>query len=251
MTVKQPAIVTGGARGIGAAIVRRLALEGHPVAIFDLDIDAASELAGELTNAGSNVVALKVDITNEAEVSRAIAQVAGEIGPPLILINNAGITRDNLLFRMSDDDWDLIMNVHLRGAFIMTRAAQKYMVDAGWGRILTMSSTSSLGSRGQLNYATAKAGIQGFTKTLAIELGPFGITANSIAPGFIETEMTARTAERLGVPFDEYKTASAANIPVRRVGTVDDVSGLARYIVSDEAGFLSGQIIYLAGGPKT
>lgn len=244
------AIVTGGARGIGAAIARRLASDGLAVAIVDLDLEGGERLAAELREGGADALAIAADITEPDAVKDAVERVARELAPPLITVNNAGLTRDNLLFKMSDDDWDLVMRVHLRGAFLVTRETQKYMVDARWGRIVSLSSTSSLGSRGQLNYATAKAGIQGFTKTLAVELGQFGVTANAIAPGFIETEMTAKTAERLGIGFEQFKAQSAAAIPVRRVGTVDDVASLTSYLVSQESGFLSGQVIYLAGGPK-
>jgi 3-oxoacyl-[acyl-carrier protein] reductase len=180
----------------------------------------------------------------------AVERVAAELGPPTVLVNNAGVTRDNLLFRMTEDDWDTVVSVHLRGAFLMTRAVQKHMVDAGFGRIVSLSSTSALGNRGQANYAAAKAGIQGLTKTLAIELGKFGITANAIAPGFIETEMTRATAERLGVSFEEYKNKRAAEIPVGRVGQPADIAHLASYLVSEGAGFVSGQVIYAAGGPR-
>jgi len=166
-----------------------------------------------------------------------------------VLINNAGVIRDNLLFRMSDGDWDTVMGVHLRGAFLMTRAVQIHMVDQRWGRIVNLSSSSALGNRGQVNYSAAKAGLQGFTKTLAIELGPYGITANAVAPGFIATDMTAATAERVGVAFDVFQKGAAERIPVRRVGQPDDVAHTISFLVSDGAGFVSGQVIYVAGGP--
>jgi len=243
-------IVTGGARGIGAAISRRFVAEGRPVAILDLDEESGSALSAELNAAGGTTIFVKADITDEEAANAAVERVAAELGAPLVLVNNAGFTRDNLIFKMSVADWDLTMAVHLKGAFLMTRAAQSYMVKAKWGRIVGLSSTSSLGSRGQVNYSTAKAGVTGFTKTLAIELGQFGVTANAIAPGFIQTDMTAKTAERLGISFEQYIEQSAAKIPVRRVGQVEDVASLANYLVSDEAGFVSGQVIYLAGGPK-
>ena len=167
-----------------------------------------------------------------------------------MLINNAGITRDNMLFKMTEDDWDSVMNVHLRGSFLMSRATQKYMTEQKWGRIVNLSSTSALGNRGQANYSAAKAGLQGFTKTLAFELGKFGVTANAIAPGFIATEMTAATAERLGVSFEDMKKGAAQEIPVRRVGKPEDIANVASFLVSDEASFVSGQVIYVAGGPK-
>jgi len=166
-----------------------------------------------------------------------------------VLVNNAGVIRDNLLFKMSDDDWDTVMGVHLRGAFLMSRAAQQHMVAQGFGRIISLSSSSALGNRGQANYSTAKAGLQGFTKTLAIELGQFGITVNAIAPGFIVTDMTAATAARVGMDFGEFQTAAAARIPVRRVGQPEDVANVASFLASDGAGFVSGQVIYVAGGP--
>jgi 3-oxoacyl-[acyl-carrier protein] reductase len=243
-------IITGGARGIGAAIARRFVAEGRPVAILDLDEEAGNALSAELNAGGGKTIFIKVDITDEDAANAAVEKVATDLGAPLVLVNNAGFTRDNLIFKMSVSDWDSIMNVHLKGAFLMTKATQTHMVKAKWGRIVGLSSTSSLGNRGQTNYSTAKAGVTGFTKALAHELGQFGVTANAIAPGFIQTDMTAKTAERMGVPFDEYIAQSAAKIPVRRVGQVEDVASLANYLVSDEAGFVSGQVIYLAGGPK-
>jgi 3-oxoacyl-[acyl-carrier protein] reductase len=183
-------------------------------------------------------------------VQAAVDGVAAELGPPVVLVNNAGVTRDNLLFKMTDADWDTVMNVHLRGAFLMSRATQKYMTEATWGRIVNLSSTSALGNRGQANYSAAKAGLQGFTKTLAIELGRFGVTANAIAPGFIETEMTRATAERVGVPFDEFMAAAAAEIPVRRVGQPEDIASVVSFLTGEGAGFVSGQVLYVAGGPR-
>jgi 3-oxoacyl-[acyl-carrier protein] reductase len=175
--------------------------------------------------------------------------VAARLGPPVVLVNNAGVLRDNMLYKMTDDDWDTVMGVHLKGAFLMSRACQKHMVDARFGRIISLSSSSALGNRGQANYSTAKAGLQGFTKTLAIELGQFGITANAIAPGFIVTDMTAATAARVGVEFADFQQAAAARIPVRRVGRPEDVAHVASFLASEGAGFVSGQVIYVAGGP--
>ncbi len=167
----------------------------------------------------------------------------------MVLVNNAGVLRDNLLFKMSEDDWDTVMNVHLRGAFLMSRACQKHMVDAGFGRIVNLSSSSALGNRGQSNYSAAKAGLQGFTKTLAHELGKFGVTANAVAPGFIATDMTAQTAARVGMDFADFQAAAASQIPVRRVGRPDDVAGAIAFFTGEDAGFVSGQVLYVAGGP--
>jgi 3-oxoacyl-[acyl-carrier protein] reductase len=178
-----------------------------------------------------------------------VGKVAAELGPPVVLINNAGIIRDNLLFKMSEDDWDTVLGVHLRGAFLMSRAAQKFMVDQRFGRIVNLSSSSALGNRGQVNYSAAKAGMQGLTKTLAIELGQFGVTANAVAPGFIATDMTAATAARVGMSFEDFQAAAASRIPVRRVGQPEDVANVISFLASDGAGFVSGQVIYVAGGP--
>ena len=244
------AIVTGGARGIGAAIARRLSDDGLVVAVLDLDEAACTTVVGEITASGGQALAIGADVSDEQAVAAAVARVAKELGPPTVLVNNAGITRDNLLFKMSGADWDAVMNVHLRGAFLMSKAAQKHMVDANWGRIVNLSSVSALGHRGQANYSAAKAGVQGLTKTLAIELGKFGVTANAIAPGFIETEMTVSTARRLGIPFEDFKAAAAKAIPVDRVGQPEDIAAMVSFFAREDASFVSGQVIYVAGGPR-
>jgi len=243
------AIVTGGARGIGAAIARRLAADGLAVAVLDLKEADADGTVEAITSAGGHAIAVGADVSQPDQVAAGVEKVAAELGPPAVLVNNAGVIRDNMLFKMTDNDWDTVMGVHLRGAFLMSRATQKYMVDQRFGRIISLSSSSALGNRGQANYSTAKAGLQGFTKTLAIELGPFGITANAIAPGFIVTDMTAATAARVGVEFGEFQKAAASQIPVRRVGQPDDVAHVASFLASEGAGFVSGQVIYVAGGP--
>jgi 3-oxoacyl-[acyl-carrier protein] reductase len=243
------AVVTGGARGIGAGTARRLAADGLAVAVLDLKEGDCGTTVDAITSAGGRALAVGADVSDADQVQAAVDKVAAELGPPAVLINNAGVIRDNMLFKMTVDDWDTVLNVHLRGSFLMSKACQKYMVDQRFGRIVNLSSSSALGNRGQVNYSAAKAGLQGFTKTLAIELGQFGITANAVAPGFIATDMTAATAARIGIGFEDFQKAAATSIPVRRVGTPDDVAHVISFLVSDGAGFVSGQVIYVAGGP--
>lgn len=249
MSTTKTAIVTGGARGIGRAIAERFIQDGYQVAIMDLDEAAAKVAANEVTGSTGRAIGIGGDVSDEAQVEGAVHRIVDELGEPTILVNNAGITRDDLLFKMTATNWDLVMNVHLRGAFLMSRATQKYMTQEKFGRIINLSSTSALGNRGQANYAAAKAGLQGFTKTLALELGKFGVTCNAVAPGFIQTDMTAATAQRLGVPFEDFIAAAAKEIAVRRVGQPDDIAGAVSFLASDKAGFVSGQVLYVAGGP--
>ena len=243
------AIVTGAARGIGAATAQRLATDGMAVAVLDLDAAACAGTVDAITEAGGRALAVGADVSQADQVEAAVGKIAADLGPPVVLINNAGVIRDNLLFKMTDDDWDTVLGVHLRGAFLMSRASQKFMVDQRFGRIVNLSSSSALGNRGQVNYSAAKAGMQGFTKTLAIELGQFGVTANAVAPGFIATDMTAATAARVGMKFEDFQAAAATQIPVRRVGQPADVAHVISFLVSEGAGFVSGQVIYVAGGP--
>jgi 3-oxoacyl-[acyl-carrier protein] reductase len=243
------AIVTGSARGIGAAIAKRLSRDGFAVAILDLNESACKIVSDEINASGGSALPVAVDVSDEESVAQGVAHVAESLGGPTVLVNNAGIIRDNFLFKMTVDDWDSVMNVHLRGAFLMSRAVQKFMTEAKWGRIVNLSSTSALGNRGQTNYSSAKAGLQGFTKTLALELGKFGVTANAIAPGFIETEMTAATATRMGISFEDFKAGAAKQIPVARVGQPEDIAAMVSFFAREESSFVSGQVIYVAGGP--
>ena len=247
--VQRIAIVTGAARGIGAGTAIRLASDGLAVAVLDLNEADCQATVKEIENAGGRALAVGADVSKTDQVRAAVDRVATELGEPTVLVNNAGIIRDNLLFKMTDEDWDAVFNVHLRGAFLMTRAAQTYMTEHKWGRIVNLSSSSALGNRGQVNYSAAKAGLQGFTKTLAKELGKFGVTANSVAPGFIVTDMTAATAARIGMSFEDFQKAAATQIPVARVGRPADVANVISFLVSEGAGFVSGQVIYVAGGP--
>ncbi|WP_424568859.1 3-oxoacyl-ACP reductase FabG [Streptomyces sp. CH-036] len=248
-TEQRVAIVTGAARGIGAATAVRLAAEGRAVAVLDLDEAACKDTVEKITAAGGTALAVGCDVSDAGQVEAAVARVATELGAPTILVNNAGVLRDNLLFKMSESDWDIVMNVHLKGAFLMAKAVQAHMVEAKFGRIVSLSSSSALGNRGQANYSAVKAGLQGLTKTLAKELGKFGVTANAVAPGFIVTEMTAQTAERVGMGFEEFQAAAATQIPVQRVGRPEDVANAIAFFAGDDAGFVSGQVMYVAGGP--
>lgn len=244
------AIVTGGARGIGAAVAHRLAADGLAVAVLDRDGDGAEAVASSIIGSGGRSMAVTADITSSEEIEGAIESVCSGLGDPTVLVNNAGVTRDNLLFRMTREDWDTVIAVHLTGAYLMTAAVQRFMVAAGFGRIVNLSSVAALGNRGQTNYSAAKAGLIGMAKTLAIELGKFGVTANAIAPGFISTEMTAATATRLGMSLEELAAQYAGEIPVGRAGVPDDIANVVSFFVDERSGFVSGQVIYVAGGPK-
>lgn len=244
------AFVTGGSQGIGKAIIEQFAEEGAKVALIDINEVALLEAEESLKAQGYDVFAQKADVVNAEEVETTMEEVLKRFGSLDILVNNAGVTRDNLLFKMTDSDWQQVMDVHLKGSFNAARAAQRYMVENKYGRIINISSISALGNRGQANYATAKASLQGLTKTLAIELGKFGITVNSVAPGFIETEMTKDTAKRIGVPFAKLVEASVKEIPVNRSGKPADIANAVAFFADEQSSFVNGQVIYVAGGPK-
>jgi 3-oxoacyl-[acyl-carrier protein] reductase len=240
-------IITGAARGIGAGTAKRFSEEGASVAIFDINEEQAAETAGSL---GGQALGVGVNVADAASVEAGVARVLEELGGLHVIVNNAGITRDNLLFKLTEEDWDSVMDVHLKGAFLMSKAAQKTFVDQKYGKILNLSSISALGNRGQANYSAAKAGIQGFTRTLALELGPFGVNVNAIAPGFIATEMTDDTARRLKMDVDEFRRLNAEANPVRRVGFPEDIAAAAAFLCSDEASYITGQTLYVDGGGK-
>lgn len=243
------AVVTGSARGIGAGTARRFAEEGASVAVIDLD-EGQAQATAEGLGGEAKAIGVACNVTDAASVEAAVARVLDELGGWHVLVNNAGITRDNLLFRLTEDDWDAVMNVHLKGAFLMSRAAQKTFVQQKYGKILNLSSVSANGNRGQANYSAAKAGVQGFTRTLALELGPFGVNVNAIAPGFIATDMTDETARRLKMDVEEFRKLNAEANPVKRVGHPEDIAAAAAFLCSDEASYITGQTLYVDGGAK-
>jgi 3-oxoacyl-[acyl-carrier protein] reductase len=243
------AIVTGAARGIGAGIAIRLAADGMAVAVLDLNEADGAGTVKEIENAGGKALAVGADVSKIDQVNAAVERIAAELGPPTVLVNNAGIIRDANLFKMTDEQWDAVLNVNLKGAFMMARATQKYMTDAKWGRIVNISSSSALGNRGQSNYSASKAGLEGLTKTFAMELGRFGVTANAVGPHFIATEMTQATAASLKMSFEDLVEAYRKQIAVQRVGQPADVAAAVSFLVREDAGFVSGQVIYVAGGP--
>jgi 3-oxoacyl-[acyl-carrier protein] reductase len=238
------ALVTGGGRGIGAATARLLAAEGAKVAVSDLDEAPAREVADPMGG-----LAVACDVSVRAEVDAMVELTVKELGGLDILVTCAGIIRDNLLFKMTDEEWDAVIDTHLKGTFLCARAAQKHMVEKKYGKMVFLSSTSALGNRGQANYSAAKAGLQGMARTLAIELGPFNVNVNTVAPGFVETRMTRATAERMGMDFETFKLGAASQIPLRRIGQPEDIANVIAFLCSDESGFVSGQTIYARGGP--
>jgi 3-oxoacyl-[acyl-carrier protein] reductase len=246
------AVVTGAGRGIGAAVAKRLAEEGASVAVLDLTLENTEESVAEIVAAGGEARGYACDVADEDSVAAAFVAIADGFGRGAgILVNNAGITQDAMLHKMTVAQWDRVMAVHLRGSFLCTRAAQLQMVPDRWGRIINLSSTAALGNRGQSNYSAAKAGLQGFTKTVSLELGRFGITVNAIAPGFIISEMTRAAAASMKLDWPEFEAQQVSRISVGRGGTPEDVAGLAAFLASDDASFITGQVVYLTGQPRT
>jgi NAD(P)-dependent dehydrogenase (short-subunit alcohol dehydrogenase family) len=244
------AVVTGAGRGIGAATAERLALEGAAVAVVERSEADTAATVSSIRAAGGRCLGIGCDVTDTDQVEAAIDRTVNEFGRLDILVNNAGVTRDNLFFMMSDEDWDAVVDVHLQGAVRTVRAAQRHMTRQGGGRIVNLSSIAASGNAGQANYATAKAAVQGLTRTLAVELGPYGITVNAVAPGFIATTMTDDTARRLGADPAHLREKVASRVPLRRVGSPSDIAGVVAFLTSADASYLTGQTIYVDGGPQ-
>ena len=244
------AIVTGGARGIGAAIATRLAADGYDIAVIDLDVGACGDTIRSVEALGRRALAVAADVSDEQGVRDGVAAVVEGLGAPTVLVNNAGVIRDRTLAKMSLDDWNLVIDVNLRSVFLMSREVQGHMRAAGWGRIVNLSSIAALGVVGEGNYAAAKAGIQGLTKTMALELGRFGITANAVAPGFVVTDMTREVATRMGVPFQQIVDEMMKTIYVGRPGEPNDIANAVAFFVDPRSSFVTGQILYVAGAPR-
>ncbi|MDQ6918241.1 MAG: 3-oxoacyl-ACP reductase FabG [Candidatus Dormibacteraeota bacterium] len=243
------AVITGSGRGIGAATAERLASEGAAVVVSDMDPKTTAETAEKIAGDHGKAKGIPADVTDRESVEKLVKGAVDAFGRLDVLVCCAGIIRDNLIYKMTDEDWDGVIDTHLKGTFFAAREAQKVMVPQKYGRMVFMSSTSALGNRGQTNYSTAKAGLQGMARTLAIELGRYNITVNAVAPGFIETAMTRQTAERMGMDFEQFKQGAASQTPVQRIGQPEDIAAAVAYLASEEAGFVSGQTLYVRGGP--
>jgi len=235
------ALVTGAAAGIGAATARRLAREGAAVALNDLRADGLEGVAADVRAAGAKALVLPGDVTKKADCERMVGEVTRELGRLDILINNAGINRDAMAAKMTEDQWDAVLAVNLKGTFLCAQAALPGMRERGWGRVVNTSSIGSLGNIGQANYAASKAGVIGLTKTLALEYAKYGVTVNAVAPGPVMTAMLA------GVP-DHIKERIIAQVPVGRIASPDEIAGVHAFLVSDEAAFITGQVLFVDGG---
>jgi len=244
------AIVTGSGRGIGQAIAFAFAKEGAKVVVNELSLKNAEAVVEKIEANGGEGLATKADVCKRPEVEEMFSQVISEFGKIDILVNNAGIRRDILIHKMSEEEWDTVVNVSLKGSFNCVQLAQGHMAKQNYGKIINIASPfpAGLGNRGQVNYSAANAGLVGFTKALAQELGRYNINVNCIAPDFIVSEMTLESARRLGLYLDDFKNVALSLIPLKRLGTVEDMANVALFLASDESSFVSGQVIYVTGG---
>ncbi|MFJ9179337.1 3-oxoacyl-ACP reductase FabG [Streptomyces sp. NPDC102360] len=237
------AIVTGSARGLGAATARRLAEEGARVVVTDIDGQGAEATAKELAGLGHRTMGVRADITSGTDVDHLVAAVREEFGGVHILVNNAGFPRDTLLTKMTDADWDSVIEVILKGSFLTTRAVMPHLIEQRWGRVVNISSRSYLGNPGQANYSSAKAGILGFTRALAAEQGRYGITVNAVAPGFMETE-AVRSLDH----YEKIREKAVAAQPLRRTGQPSDIADAVAFLASERASFITGETLHVTGG---
>lgn len=245
------AVVTGAARGIGAEIARRLAADGYDLAVLDRQVDGSERLKEEIQQQGRRVLVASLDVTDECSVKQAVADVVAQLGPPTVLVNNAGVMKSRMAHRLSVEDWELVIDVNLKGAFLMSREVIPHMKTLAWGRIINLSSMGALGLAGSSNYAAAKAGVQGLTKTLSLELGRHNITVNAVAPGFVVTDMTRQVAEAGGQTVEALALDMAKDVAVGRAGTPADIAHVVSFFADERSSYISGQILYATGGPKT
>jgi 3-oxoacyl-[acyl-carrier protein] reductase len=243
------ALVTGAGRGIGAATALRLARDGAAVVVADLDQEPAEEVRAAIEAEGGTARAVACDVTAREDVDAAVRVAADELGGLDVLVTCAGLIRDNLVHRMSEEDWDLVLTTHLKGTFLCAQAAQAEMVARGGGAMVFVSSSSARGNRGQANYSAAKAGIEGLTRTLALELGRFGIRVNAVAPGFVETRMTRAIAERTGVDYEDVKRAASERIALGRVGQPEEIASAIAFLAGADASYVTGQTLAVQGAP--
>jgi 3-oxoacyl-[acyl-carrier protein] reductase len=245
------ALITGAGRGIGKAIALKFSDEGAKVILNDIEFARARNVAENLKELGRQALAIKADVTSKPEVGKMFEQIEREFGRVDILVNNAGVRRDVIFSEMSEEDWDIVLSVQLKGSFNCARAAQRFMTGQAYGKIINISAPTpaSLAKKGQVNFSTANAGLIGFTKALAVELGQYNINVNCIAPDFIDTEMTRQVMRDEGMYLDDLRKFVLAEIPLRRLGTATDVANVALFLASDESSFVSGQVIYVKGGP--
>ncbi|MFJ5989090.1 SDR family oxidoreductase [Lentzea sp. NPDC092896] len=243
------ALVTGGGSGIGQGIALALAAQGHRVGVLDRVEEAAQAVAGEIRDKGGQAVAVWADVSDPVQVERAVGEVGEAFGAVEILVNNAGFAKDNLVLDMPLEDWDAVVDTHLRGAFLFLKATAPAMRAAGWGRVVNISSISAIVDDERVNYVAAKAGLEGLTRAAALDLAPVGITVNAVGPGVVVTRMTEVSAARAGRTLEEHVRHQAKGIPRGRTGTPHDIARAVLFFTAEDADYVTGQVLYVSGGP--